>query len=547
MAAVDKRKLVGVAPPEAFAARPRLLAALEAAHPVRFEPRPFGDSRGLDGAIVFRDETAAGELPQATCPNLVLDAAPGDRERATVVLSEDQLLDPVLRGKRLVDDGAEAARAPEASQSDDGRTVLARVARTAVWSVQEGPNAAFASTVAPAELREGEALRDLLRAGRWLSLLPVVHFLRRLGAPLAWTPPPLRASMMFDDPNLHWSSYGRLGFAELARHASRHGYHVSIAMVPLDGQLVHDSTGRLFRERRDIFSLVMHGNDHTRLELYRDMAPADRCALVAQALRRTHSFERRYAIHVDRVMSSPHGLSAEDAMSAMFRLGVEAFTADCPFPWAPPDTPPPGWPLAGWEAAQLLASGFPVLPRYLFSKPLDDLVLRAFLHQPLIVYGHQGTSLDLLAAVARTVNGLGEVRWSSLEAIARSNYVTRKEGATLRVRAYSRRLSIELPDDVEQVTVELPPAYGADGLTRLVCRGLDGAASSFTLPGADGAGWVVSPPVPVGGRRVELEIVPQAPVDPFDVPPPQPTPWPILRRVLTEGRDRLLPFLHQEV
>jgi hypothetical protein len=353
---------------------------------------------------------------------------------------------------------------------------------------------------------------------------------------------------MVDDPNLHWPSYGPLDFRALARHATLHGYHVSVAMIPLDARFVHPAAGRLFRERPDILSLIMHGNDHTRLELYRDMPAGARRALVAQALRRADALERRHGIHVDRVMSAPHGLASEDAIATMYSLGVEALPADWSFPWAPVDRPPPEWPLAGWQPAQLHAGGFPVLSRYILAETPDDLVLRAYLRQPLIVYGHLRVGLDLLATFARTINGLGDVAWMSLEAIARSNVAVRQEGSTVRIVAFSSRFRLELPEGSRELVVELPPAYGVDAAQppRVTYRDAEGRPAREVTLAADG-GRLLSKPFAVSPGSVELAVLPAQRLDPYAVPAPRRTPWPVLRRVLTEGRDRIVPFLSEEI
>jgi hypothetical protein len=534
------RRLIAVSPPAALDARPRLFAALAAAHPVAFEPRPAGQWGGADAAVRFRDGEDGEPAGTATIPVLELLAAPRERERAAVELAEDEALDPVLRGRRLDDEELGGVAALDAGS---GERVLAVAGRRALWSGRGGPVQLRRAALAPPELGPREGLRDLLRPGRWLSLLPLEQFLREVSRELAWTPPPLRAVFMCDDANLHWPSYGRLNFGELARHASLHGYHVAVALIPLDGWLVHPSAGWLFRRRRDVLSLVMHGNDHTRLELYRDMPRRERNAIVAQAIRRSDALEYRHGLHVDRVMSAPHGLAGEEAIAAMFSLGIEALAADWPFPWAPLDLPPPGWPLAGWEPAQLVA-GLPVLRRYLLAKPLDDLVFQAFLRQPLIVYGHHRVGLDLLGAVARRINALGDVAWSSAETIARSNYATRREGSTLRVRAFSRRLHVGLPDGVQELVVELPASYGAaEPLVLEVVRRDGGPASTLGL----GPGRRATEPLTVPPGDVEILIRPRAATDPYAVPAPRRRAWPLVRRALTEARDRVLPFLSEEI
>src|SRR5437588_776228 len=85
----------------------------------------------------------------------------------------------------------------------------------------------------------------------FVALLALVHFLREVSAEHRWTPPPLRASFIVDDPNLHWPSYGFLRYRELVAHADAHGYHVALATVPLDGWFAHPAAARLLRERAD--------------------------------------------------------------------------------------------------------------------------------------------------------------------------------------------------------------------------------------------------------------------------------------------------------
>jgi hypothetical protein len=119
------------------------------------------------------------------------------------------------------------------------------------------------------ELEPGEFLFDQLQSKTWTGLLPLVCFLHRTAGDRAWSPPSLRASIMFDDPNLHWPSYGFLDYKALARHARANGYHVSIATIPLDAWFTHSHTAKYFRTHPAHLSLVVHGNNHTRGELGR--------------------------------------------------------------------------------------------------------------------------------------------------------------------------------------------------------------------------------------------------------------------------------------
>src|SRR6266480_3662974 len=101
---------------------------------------------------------------------------------------------------------------------------------------------------------------------------------------------------MFDDPNLHWRSYGYIHYPELVDHARRHNYHACFATVPMDSWYAHPKTASLFRENRTRVSLLIHGNDHTYYELAVARSDESRQALAAQALRRIERLERLSAV-----------------------------------------------------------------------------------------------------------------------------------------------------------------------------------------------------------------------------------------------------------
>jgi hypothetical protein len=140
---------------------------------------------------------------------------------------------------------------------------------------------------------------------------------------VGWEPPPTRATFIVDDPNLHWWSYGFVDFRRIADDAREQGYHLAVATIPLDAWLVHPGVARVFRERRDELSLLLHGNDHTRGELEWPPTAEDATVVVAEALRRIHVLERRARLGVSRLMVAPHNRCSEQVMRAMVRTGFE--------------------------------------------------------------------------------------------------------------------------------------------------------------------------------------------------------------------------------
>jgi hypothetical protein len=528
---VSAGRVVGVAPAAALSRSATLFAALAEAFPtIRFEGREPGGLGGLDALVELGGTGAAEAAAASGVPALALlnlEAPAGRAEKIT--LGAAPSLDRRLRGRTLTD---HHLGAPAPLPVPAGAAVLAEGRGGPLWTRTGRLDVASS---APVELGDDEQLRMRLRGGRCLALLPLLELLRGLEEGEGWQPPPPRATFLLDDPNLHWPSYGFVNLRELAEHGDRHGYHLALAMVPLDGWFAHPEAASLVRERRSL-SLLVHGNDHLAHELGR--ADGAALALAAQAQRRIAAFERRGGLGVSRVMAPPHEACSEAIARALPRTGFEAVTMTRPFPWLArrPDewlaaTPQAGR-LAGWHPADLTPTGLPVMLRH----PLggrghspDELVLRAYLDQPLILYGHQADladGLDLLAELAADVGRLGPVSWGSLAALAATNLERRREGECLRVRPYGRRVEVDVPAGVSTLIVERPPGSVADDTVR-------GPAASVRF----GEPLAVTP-----GERVELNLVAADAVSPASVSGPRPRAWPVARRIAAEARDRAAPL-----
>lgn len=528
---------VGVSPATELESRSRLFAALEAALPVRFEGRAVGAADGLDALLVLGSGHTTPPAAPDGLPSLSLllpePDAPGEalgNAHATV-----EEIDSRLHGATLPDRRLGAALGPGAiAITAEGSAVLASCDGVPTW-VRSGTGNETALLV-PAELGPREALRERLCDGRSAALLPLLHFLRRRTDPIRWQPPAARASLLFDDPNLHWPSYGFVRLAELGAHAREHGYHVALATVPLDAWFAHPAALRALRRSESAISLLVHGNDHDGGELGRVASGAEALTLAAQALRRVEAFSHRTGVAVDPVMVPPHEACSRATLSGLRRCGFEALTMTRPYPWV--EFEPHSWlarpaaagALAGWSPAELV-EGVPVLLRHpIAGRSAAELTLRAFLDQPLIVYGHHEDAHGGPAAlleVVEEVNRLGPTSWCSLSEIAATSFETRREGRRLAIRPLSRRARVEIPTGVGEVAVELPAA------------GLDPARETLWIGGEKAA-----PGEPVAVRPGELEIglTPVDAISPAAVPAPRRRPLAVARRFASEGRDRLRPL-----
>lgn len=530
--------IVGVFP-AAERERLRLLfSALEAAFPVHFEGRPDGGLGELDAVLELGDEAQGEAAAAAGTPALSLLApepeAGAEASRLAVLELGEAALERCLQRALLPDDRLRPALATTELVPSPGAAVLGAADGAPVWTRRGNHEVAL---LWPRELEPDEALRDRLRDGRCAALLPLAHFLRQITAASGWRPPPLRASFLFDDPNLHWPSYGFVKLGELGRHAQAHGYHASLATVPLDAWFAHPGALRTLRKTEGAISLSVHGNDHYGAELGQLQSETDAIALGAQALRRVRAFAARTGVAVDPLMVPPHEQCSAATMRALRRCGFTGIAMTCPYPWLA--EPPQRWlarpagvgPLAGWHPADLV-DGLPVFLRHPFAiRSQAEMTLRAFLGQPLILYGHQDDLLDglgVLAAAAADVQRLGEAQWGSLATLAAANFERRQQGDQLALRLFTRRAVVDIPAASEQLLIA---SYGdaQPEQEQLLVNG---------LPQRFGEPLAVTP-----GSTVTVELRAADAVDVDHVPAPRRQPLALPRRVLSEGRDRLAPLL----
>ena len=379
-------------------------------------------------------------------------------------------------------------------------------------------------------MKQDSGLKDVFNEGYFLEMLPLIHWLQVLGKEVSYQPPPLRACFIFDDPNLHWPSYGFVDFQEIATHASRENYHVSFATIPLDGWFIHDATAELFRTNPQRLSLVVHGNDHVKQELAQRYEPHERIALLRQALRRIERLEKKSGIQVCRVMVPPHGACSEDMLKELPGCGFEAACISHGSLRA--HNRNRDWTRTVGYLPSETIRGCPVIPRWGFAGDTQNtILLAAFLHQPIVLRGHHQdlkNGVGLLDELARFINGLGPVTWARIGDISKMNYGLRMQEDVIEIQPLSRKATIRLPENARRLRIDDPRhEFGNWNLST-------GNGSLITLrPGEPAA-------LPEKIRTVMIET----PSD-SSIPDSRPTrrrSGAILRRLLTEGRDRLLPL-----
>ncbi len=537
--------ILGVSPIEHYHRLKPLFDVLSEVFPARFEARPPGGFGGLDGLILLdatREAALAAARAGVACYAVLAPAGnPIEVGDGTVQFANCAALSAVLRHQSLREMG-NGVLTPIRPQA--GEHVLASRAGHPLWVSRQEPGCGIhLVSLAPPALDARDFLIEHFNGERFMAMLPLLHFLQELTRELDWQPPPLRACFVFDDPSLRWPSYGYVRYPELANHADTHNYHAAIATVPLDAWWVDPRVAALFRCRPARLSLVVHGNDHTRIELARAREEADSLAILAKATRRIRALEARHDLKVCRVMEPPHGVVNCEIFDGLVALGYEAVLATTR-QFLRCNRPKPCPAALGFDPAGCFPGGLAGIPRILMSpRCKTEAVLGAFLGHPIIMACHHYDAKDGLARMAEfaaALNGLGPVEWTNLTQIARTQYKTKRNHDHLVLRMGSRRVTVRIPEGVQTLSIERPWLNHGDEEKLLVTA--EGGEGLQSISGRQSDRMRVR----AGGR---IELISPAPTTlPLaDAPMPRRRIWPFFRRALAETRDRVWPYLPRSI
>jgi hypothetical protein len=519
-----------------------LLGALGEVFGFRCEQRTLGEDGGIDAWIVESDD--AETLRRATHSDkpCYVVVSEGQLVRcggsSVVEFAQSHAIPALLRGRQITAEEIKEAMALPGTQGQ--MKAVASKQGHPLWAIQEsGGRRHFVVSLPLPGLSPGQLLSQYFNETNFLRLLPLIVFVRTLTEDPRWEPPPLQACFMVDDPNLHWRTYGFVDFRRIAEHSKVHGYHMSFATIPQDAWFVHGPTASLFRQSKEHLSLLIHGNDHILQEFGRPYSDAEVDGKLRQALRRVNKLEQRSGVNVAKVMAPPHGACTEAALRGMARLGFEAACIsrgslkrhNKGAEWLN---------TVGMRPADMIC-GLPVFPRFPFnSKCHNRILIAVLLDQPIIARGHHQDfeqGLRLFADLSSFVNSLGSVQWADMERISRSHFARRVDGDGLLIRVFTKQIAISIPDGINQVLVERP-WLGESDSSPLAWK-VANSASEWRSQESN------VPIRVVAGQKVEIRSELPHIAHTEDGRSNGVGVWPVIRRQLTEARDRLTPMMRR--
>ena len=524
---------VAVAPAAEYELRRDLFDMLGSKLDLSFESHTPSGYEGLCGLIALSGgaDAARGASERGiSCYQVNLSQPISLGAPSAITFSSSIAVHGAFRNKTLADSSLK-----HFSRVPDSFECLANVGGQPVWAVEQHVTSQrhCVGVDVPA-FKQGEFFHTYFREVRWFSMVPLLHFLRTLLGPDGWPAPQPRASFIIDDPNLHHRSYGYIDFEKLANHAAAHNYHATIATVPLDAWYFDRKVADLFQTHKKHISLMMHGVNHVADELARSYEEQDALALLATGLRRISDLESRSGVAVARIMAAPHGAFAEFMADLMVRLGYEAACVSIGslLRWNPEKL----WPAdLGFSLAQSLGSlAFPVFHRTGISE--TDIRLSAFLGHPVIVATHHQdcvSNFARLESMANIINETPNIQWMGIEDISRTNFLSKTQNGILQIWPYSRRFKIALSPEITSLQVCRSPY--CDGFT-IDLRNNHQDGTETTMPN-------VPARCKISNNMIEVFFPPTDRVDYNQVASKRVGMWPIVRRLLTEARDRTKPIL----
>ncbi len=518
-----------------------LFDALGQLYPIEFKRVSPGARDGLDAVIVLDGNTAAGLAAAADgLPALVVVSEVGKRAvngGQSVHFGETPDLEACLRNQVMTErDGTGGCSIP----CEPGDQVFAASGENAIWvSRPRGSGSCQLTGIPPPSLGKGEYLFEHLNGRRFMGLLPLMHFLRQVVKDTDWKCPAPRACFVFDDPSLYWRSYGFLDYHALAAHSDRHNYFASVATIPLDAWWVNGRVAETLRSSHPRLSLLIHGNNHTSKELVSQTNGATPLAIAAQALQRVEGLERRHGVSVSKIMEAPHGAVGNSFFPPLLALNYEAALTSTEL--LVKHNPKTAWPAGvGMDMSEMLGGGLPVLPRIKMSADWkNEVLLAAFLGQPILLAGHHQDAADqlqLLAEFAGVINSLPAATWASPQDIVRSNYKEFRSGNALFLKLYSRTVHVVTPEGVNEIFINRRwvGTEGAGETLVIKSRGEE----LLRVTGAE----VVGPISVSAGQPLDISSLPINQIDFRSVKSSGAICWPVARKVMMEIRDRIAPL-----
>jgi len=280
------------------------------------------------------------------------------------------------------------------------------------------------------------------------SVAPLIMLIKFIFSEVAWQPQELGACLIIDDPLLK-PKYGFCHFATLRDLMRRHGFTTNIAFIPWNWRRTSPAAGKFFRDESGVFSVSIHGCDHTAAE-FGATSPEVLHARAQLARSRMRNHEARTGIQHDSIMVFPQGAFSSVSPEVLKHNG---FLAAVNTEIVPVDSQNARTRIRDvWDVALMTYGSFPIFTRRYAFHGLENFAFDLLLGKPCLIVAHHDSFKDGGAALIELVEKIRRLnrcpRWRPLGQVIRRACRRRSSGAGAEeVEMYGNELLIDNPTD----------------------------------------------------------------------------------------------------
>ena len=283
---------------------------------------------------------------------------------------------------------------------------------------------------------------------QFCSVVPLVMFIRSMFQDVGWQPQELAACLIIDDPLLK-PQYGFCDFTKLRDLMRQHGFTTNIAFIPWNWRRTSSEAGDFFRNESGLFSVSIHGCDHTAGE-FGAISPEVLSSTARLAQSRMRDHEARTGIRHEPIMVFPQGVFSSECPEVLKRNG---FLAAVNTEVVPVDSQNARTRIRDvWDVAIMTYGGFPIFTRRYAFHGLENFAFDLLLGKPCLIVVHHDFFKDggtELIDLVRRIGALNcSLHWRPLGEVIRRACRSRGGVEGLReVEMYGSELVLGNPSD----------------------------------------------------------------------------------------------------
>ena len=274
------------------------------------------------------------------------------------------------------------------------------------------------------------------------QFIPLMMFIKYVFGDRCWHNKQAYASFIIDDPLLRMN-YGFLNYKKLLELMDQNNFHTTLAFIPWNYKRSKKDVARIFKERKDRFTLCVHGCYHTGNEFgINDSNKLNK--KVKTAIKKMKRHEELSGVPFDNVMVFPQGKFSSESMrilksnNYLSSVNTTLDSVDNPDELKISDL---------LDIAIMKYSCFSLFARK-YPEEVIDFAFDLFLGKPIFIVEHHDyfrDGYDKIKEFIRSINLLQEnIHWDGLREIIKRSYLEKKGlDETNHIKMYANECEIK--------------------------------------------------------------------------------------------------------